>query len=83
MAQRVLVVDVGGTHLKILASGQRTPRKIASGPKMTARLMCNWVKKAASDWQYEVAAIGYPRWPVALFTNIFATVALPPEIKCA
>jgi polyphosphate glucokinase len=60
MAQRVLVVDVGGTHLKILASGQRTPRKIASGPKMTAQLMCNWVRKAASDWRYEVAAIGYP-----------------------
>jgi len=37
MAQKVLVVDVGGTHLKILASGQRTPGKIASGPQMTAR----------------------------------------------
>src|SRR6202158_2522847 len=60
MAQRVLVVDVGGTHLKILASGQQTPRKIASGPKMTARLMCNWVRKAASDWPHDVAAIGYP-----------------------
>lgn len=60
MAQRILVVDVGGTHLKILASGQHTPRKIASGPKMTARLMCNWVRKAASDWHYEVATIGYP-----------------------
>ena len=60
MAQRVLVVDVGGTHLKILASGQQTPRKIASGPNMTARLMCNWVRKAASDWPYDVAAIGYP-----------------------
>jgi polyphosphate glucokinase len=60
MAQRVLVVDVGGTHLKILASGQQTPRKIASGPKMTARLMCNWVRKAASDWSYDVAALGYP-----------------------
>src|SRR6202521_5688840 len=60
MAQRVLVVDVGGTHLKILASGHRMSRKIASGPKVTARLMCNWVRKAASDWQYEVAAIGYP-----------------------
>jgi polyphosphate glucokinase len=60
MAQKVLVVDVGGTHLKILASGQRTPRKTASGPKMTARLMCNWVKNASSDWTYEVAAVGYP-----------------------
>ena len=60
MAQRVLVVDVGGTHLKILASGQETPRKVASGSKMTPQLMCNWVRKAASDWRYEVAAIGYP-----------------------
>jgi predicted NBD/HSP70 family sugar kinase len=60
MAQTVLVVDVGGTHLKILASGQHTPRKIASGPKMTARLMCNWVRNAARNWPYDVAAIGYP-----------------------
>jgi polyphosphate glucokinase len=60
MAQRVLVVDVGGTHLKILASGQQIPRKVASGRQMTARLMCNWVRKSASDWPYDVAAIGYP-----------------------
>jgi polyphosphate glucokinase len=60
MAQKVLVIDVGGTHLKILASGQQTPRKTASGPKMTARRMCEWVRKAASDWPYDVAAIGYP-----------------------
>ena len=58
MAQRVLVVDVGGTHLKILATGQRTPRKIVSGPKMTAELMCKWVRKAASDWPYDVATVG-------------------------
>jgi polyphosphate glucokinase len=60
MAQKILVVDVGGTHVKILASGQKTPRKIVSGPKMTARMMCNWVKKAAGDWPHDVAAIGYP-----------------------
>jgi polyphosphate glucokinase len=60
MAHRVLVVDVGGTHLKILATGEQTPRKIVSGPKMTAGLMCKWVRKAASDWPYDVAAVGYP-----------------------
>jgi polyphosphate glucokinase len=60
MAQRVLVVDVGGTHLKILASGQQTPRKIASGPNMTAQRMANWAKRAARDWPYDVATIGYP-----------------------
>src|ERR1035441_5699030 len=64
MAQRILVVDVGGTHLKILASGQQSPRKVASGQQMTARLMCNWVRKAASDWPYDVAAIGYPGYVV-------------------
>ncbi len=48
MAQKVLVVDVGGTHLKILATGQQTPQKVASRQEMTARLMCNWVRKAAS-----------------------------------
>jgi polyphosphate glucokinase len=56
MDQRVLAIDVGGTHVKILATGQKTPRKIASGPKMTAGLMCNLVRKAANDWHYDVAA---------------------------
>jgi polyphosphate glucokinase len=60
MAQKVLVVDVGGTHVKILATGQKTPREVASGPKMTARLMCDWVRKATSDWPYDAATIGYP-----------------------
>lgn len=60
MAHKVLVVDVGGTHLKILATGEKTPRKVASGRRMTARRMCKWVRKAASDWSYDVAAIGYP-----------------------
>ena len=60
MPYKILVVDVGGTHLKILASGQRTPRKIDSGPKMTAKKMAAWVKTAAQDWSYDVASIGYP-----------------------
>jgi polyphosphate glucokinase len=60
MTHKILVVDVGGTHIKILASGQKTPRKVVSGPKMTARVMCDWVKKAASDWPHDVASIGYP-----------------------
>lgn len=60
MARKVLVIDVGGTHIKILATGQKTPRKVVSGPKMTARGMCAWVKTAAKDWRYDVVAIGYP-----------------------
>jgi polyphosphate glucokinase len=62
MAPNVLAIDVGGTHVKMLATGHRTPLKIASGPNMTARKMCAWVKAAAkdNDWPFDVAAIGYP-----------------------
>jgi polyphosphate glucokinase len=60
MSRKVLVIDVGGTHIKILATGRKTPRKIDSGPKMTARAMCAWVKESAKDWPHDVAAIGYP-----------------------
>ncbi len=60
MARKILVVDVGGTHIKILASGQRTTRKVDSGPQMTARKMVAWVKGAAKDWPYDVVSIGYP-----------------------
>jgi polyphosphate glucokinase len=58
--RRVLVVDVGGTHVKILATGQREPRKFPSGPKMTPKRMVSGVKKLAADWTYDVVSIGYP-----------------------
>ena len=60
MSRKVLVIDVGGAHIKILATGRRTPRKVVSGPRMTAPLMCAWVNEAAKDWPHEVATIGYP-----------------------
>jgi polyphosphate glucokinase len=56
----VLVVDVGGTHVKILATGQETPRKFDSGPAMTAADMVSAVRKAAEGWDYEAVSIGYP-----------------------
>ena len=57
---KVLVIDVGGTHIKILATGQQEQRKIVSGPRMTAKEMVRGVKKAAQDWTYHAVAIGYP-----------------------
>ena len=56
----VLVVDVGGTHVKILATGQDTPRKFVSGPAMTAERMVSGVVKLARGWKYDAVAIGYP-----------------------
>ena len=60
LAMNVLVIDVGGTHVKILATGQKEPRKFESGPKMTPKQMVSGVKKLASDWKYDVVSIGYP-----------------------
>jgi polyphosphate glucokinase len=56
----VLVVDVGGTHVKILATGQQTRLEVASGPTMTARQMVSVVRKMARKWDYDVVSIGYP-----------------------
>jgi polyphosphate glucokinase len=57
---KILVVDVGGTNVKVLASGQEQPRKIPSGPTMTPEKMVADVKEATADWPYEVVSIGYP-----------------------
>jgi polyphosphate glucokinase len=56
----VLVVDVGGTHIKVLATGHTAPRRIPSGPEMTARQMVRAVRKATNDWRYSAVSIGYP-----------------------
>jgi polyphosphate glucokinase len=56
----ILVIDVGGTHVKILASGERVKREIDSGPTLTARQMVSSVKKLADGWEYDVISIGYP-----------------------
>lgn len=58
--KNVLVIDVGGTNVKILATGQKEPRKAPSGRGMSADLMVAQVKQLASDWKYDVVAIGYP-----------------------
>jgi polyphosphate glucokinase len=56
----VLAVDVGGTHVKILATGQDAHREFRSGPKLTARAMVSKVKRLAGKWKYDAVSIGYP-----------------------
>jgi polyphosphate glucokinase len=58
--QKVLVVDVGGTNVKVLATGQREPRKAPSGPTLTPRRMVSLAKGLARGWKYDVIAVGYP-----------------------
>jgi polyphosphate glucokinase len=57
---KVLAIDVGGTHVKVLLSGEDTPRKFDSGPKLTAEEMVAGVKAITRDWKYGAVSIGYP-----------------------
>ena len=57
---KILVIDVGGTNVKVLASGQKTPIKIPSGPKMTAQKMVKLGREATAKWRYEAVSIGFP-----------------------
>lgn len=57
---KVLVIDVGGTNVKVLATGKRTVRKVSSGPTMTARRMVEAVRQLVADWSFDVIALGYP-----------------------
>jgi polyphosphate glucokinase len=56
----VLVIDIGGTHVKILVTGKKEHREFESGPKLTAAMMAAGVRNLAKDWSYDVVSIGYP-----------------------
>jgi polyphosphate glucokinase len=56
----VLAVDVGGTHVKVLVTGQSEPRKFESGAELDAKRMVSEVQKITADWSYDVVSIGYP-----------------------
>ena len=56
----ILVVDVGGTHIKCLCTGRKIPRRFASGQCMTAERAVEGVIKAAKGWRFDAVSIGYP-----------------------
>jgi polyphosphate glucokinase len=57
---KILVIDVGGTHVKVQASGQRSRRKLPSGPGLTPHRMVLGVGDLISGWNYDVVSIGVP-----------------------
>src|SRR6201984_2053279 len=59
-ARNVLVIDVGGTHIKVYPIGRRQPIKIDSGPDMTPKKMIRAVRTAVDGWRYDVVSLGYP-----------------------
>jgi polyphosphate glucokinase len=56
----VLAIDVGGTHVKVMTSLERTKREFESGPDLSAKDMVKQVKKLTADWSYDVISVGYP-----------------------
>ena len=59
MKKKILVIDVGGTHVKMMIS-RAERRKFKSGPKMTPRAMIRVVEKELNGWKYDAIAIGFP-----------------------
>ena len=57
---RILVIDVGGTHVKLLATGHQQRVEFPSGPKMTPAKMVAAVRAATAGWKYDAISIGYP-----------------------
>jgi len=60
LSMNILVVDIGGTNVKMLASGHEDPRKFPSGPELTPEQMVVSVLSATKDWEYEAVSIGFP-----------------------
>ncbi len=56
----ILAIDVGGTNVKILATGESEQRRFASGMTMTPEMMVQGVKDLAKGWRYEMISLGYP-----------------------
>jgi polyphosphate glucokinase len=57
---KILMIDVGGTNVKLMASGHEGRRKVPSGRKLTADDMVKEVLNATKDWEYEAVSLGYP-----------------------
>jgi polyphosphate glucokinase len=57
---KILVIDVGGTNIKLGMTGRIVPLKVPSGATMTAAQMVAAVRKATGDWNYDAVTIGYP-----------------------
>jgi polyphosphate glucokinase len=57
---KILAIDIGGTHVKVLATGQKVHREFVSGKNLTPKKMVSGVQELVADWEYDVISIGYP-----------------------
>ena len=54
------MIDIGGTHVKVMATAQDASRELESGPSLTPKQMVSDVRKLIIDWRYDVVSVGYP-----------------------
>lgn len=59
-ALNILVIDIGGTHVKVLVTGQKIHRQFDSGQDLTPKRMVSKVRQIVGDWKYDAISIGYP-----------------------
>jgi polyphosphate glucokinase len=57
---KVLAIDIGGTHVKLLVTGQKAHSEFASSPRLTPAMLLTGVRKLAKDWEYGAVSFGYP-----------------------
>jgi len=57
---QILSIDIGGTNVKVLATGQTEARKFPSGPTLTPAQMVDGVLAAVKGWKFDAVTIGYP-----------------------
>jgi hypothetical protein len=59
-SMKILAVDIGGTNVKLLLSGESVPRKFPSGTDLTPGKLVSAVKSLTRDWKYDGVSIGFP-----------------------
>src|ERR1035437_2641087 len=57
---KVLAIDIGGTHVKLLLTGQKAHSEFASSSALTPALLLAGVRKLAKGWKYDAVSFGYP-----------------------
>ncbi len=60
MKKKILVVDIGGSNVKLMISAEEKRRKFASGPKLAPKEAIAQIKEVAADWDYDVVSVGFP-----------------------
>ena len=85
---QVLAIDIGGTNVKLLRTGDSERRKFPSGPNLTPKRFAKGIKAATQGWSYDAVTVGLPApiadgrpfWPMTPSCRLWARG--PVKEKC-